>query len=757
MPLVASRSPLPSPQLDAGAPLLVLLHGWLGDRRDLRPLATALSVQGCCSLLSIDLPLHGDSARLDATDGASEMADAIWAEITRCAPRGPIVLLGYSLGGRLALQLAERYASTPLSSASPTPQTSPIANTPPIAASPTIAGVIALSCNPGLEDEGERCARASRDSQLASRLQKMDVAQFVEWLESEWYAAPLWGRLRAHPSFADMRTRRAEGVRLGARAAALEQESVGRKPSLWRWVEAPPVPLLFACGEEDPTYAPMAERLARCLAGENDGKPPLLQVSLVPCAAHAVLLEAHEHVASVCLSFLSLLHIPRPVGQAELLGAGALRLSLPRVVPFTLGLTSPLPLSRGQALTERAGFLLLLSGASDHPEQMDVRGVSELCPLPYFHSESCEQAHEQLCCVAQGLAGRVVPYELLRLGGAMHKWLNSPSLFPSVRCAVELGLLHLLTRSRASLANGVGQSLQLSSPRLGHAVESHVRINGLLTRSEGIQVAQAALASAGSELPGSLLDRMLCRRTWKLKVGGTSPLEEGASVGRLVRVCEDHGLRLRLDANQAWGREDASQFCTALRRELLGGGDSIGRVYPSPALDFCEEPLQADRLNELAELYLKEGLKYAVDESVLPAAQEFSMAQHGKNRHKSAGPHMQALRDALKGSGCAALILKPTLLGGIEVTAALAAEAAKENIPCVLTSAFESGVAHGHIALMASALGGPSFAQGLSTYERLKQDVLMPPFAETVVGGDLIDIRKVEAALNQTADTWEHQ
>ena len=97
-------------------------------------------------------------------------------------------------------------------------------------------------------------------------------------------------------------------------------------------------------------------------------------------------------------------------------------------------------------------------------------------------------------------------------------------------------------------------------------------------------------------------------------------------------------------------------------------------------------------------------------------------------------------------------MLKPTLLGGPEVTTALAAEAYACNVPVVLTSAFESGVTHAHVAILASVVGGASVAHGLSTYERLASDVLTPPFANAVVGGDLVDVGMAQAALDTTAD-----
>ena len=52
----------------------------------------------------------------------------------------------------------------------------------------------------------------------------------------------------------------------------------------------------------------------------------------------------------------------------------------------------------------------------------------------------------------------------------------------------------------------------------------------------------------------------------------------------------------------------------------------------------------------------------------------------------------------------------------------------------MLSSAFESGVALCHFALLAATLGA-DVAHGLGTFTRLAEDVLQPPFADLVDAG----------------------
>ena len=374
------------------------------------------------------------------------------------------------------------------------------------------------------------------------------------------------------------------------------------------------------------------------------------------------------------------------------------------------------------------------------------------------------------------------------------------------RCALEFALLHLLARARGvpSIAHLLQEA---AAPCV--AVQSHVRINGLVTRGESHALERAAdalMRQAPSSGIGGIVGGgggadggdgqggepggggLRAARTWKLKVGGSDPTAEGARVGRLVRGCAALGVRLRLDANQAWAPEAAAAFCAALRAEAAAAGDGAPPPWPSLApIDFCEEPLRAPCAGALQALHEAYSLPYALDESVLPAADALMSAppdpspadpssepspadpptepspgpsppeplphgsQGGEARPPASAP-VEDLRARLRAAGCAGLVVKPTLVGGVEASAALAAEAAAHGVDVIFTSAFESGVAHAHIALAAAALSGPSVAHGLSTYERLAVDVSTPPFRDTVTG-DLVALVRAQAALDATADS----
>ena len=81
--------------------------------------------------------------------------------------------------------------------------------------------------------------------------------------------------------------------------------------------------------------------------------------------------------------------------------------------------------------------------------------------------------------------------------------------------------------------------------------------------------------------------------------------------------------------------------------------------------------------------------------------------------------------EALQDHGYArAVVLKPTLLGGISPTLRLANRAKELGITPVISSAYETGV--GALGLIALAAGVGEIPAGLDTYRRLAEDVLDP-------------------------------
>lgn len=90
-----------------GGPTLVLLHGWGLNVRVWDGLAAALSDR--FRLVAVDLPGHGRSAWLPERASLEQQAEQVQEALAAIAAEHPAAehsLLGWSLGGQIALQLA---------------------------------------------------------------------------------------------------------------------------------------------------------------------------------------------------------------------------------------------------------------------------------------------------------------------------------------------------------------------------------------------------------------------------------------------------------------------------------------------------------------------------------------------------------------------------------------------------------------------------------------------------------------------------
>ena len=310
----------------------------------------------------------------------------------------------------------------------------------------------------------------------------------------------------------------------------------------------------------------------------------------------------------------------------------------------------------GERREMREGALLRLGDADGNV------GWGDLAPLPGFSRETLPEAVAALSAILPAILDRDLDAsDLVRPSGTFHTALDTAGLPSSGRFALDLALADL-----------AAQALDRTLPQALHPDPAvRLPLNGLLMGDRGAVVAQARrFAEAGYEAV-------------KLKVGRGAI---GGDIGtvRAVREALGPGVALRLDANRAWHRDDASRLAE----------------YVVPlGVAYVEEPL-ADPAG-LPELWLDTGLPIAVDESV----------QEGS---------------AIQGWAEAA-VLKPTLVGGLMATLCLGVEARSVGVRPVLSASFESGVGLRGVAALAAALGAEP--AGLDTYRWLAEDVVGPlPF-----------------------------
>jgi len=249
-----------------GAPALLLVHGFLGSRRDWEPVVAALA--GTARCIAVDLPGHGATGDPgdDALWSLPGCADRLARLLGEVAPGGAVVA-GYSLGGRVALHLATRHPSR-------------------------LRAAAIISASPGLADPVGRAARRGDDERLARRLEGEGLAAFLEG----WYDAPLFAPLRERPGFAGVLARR-RGNDAALLARSLRTMGLGAQEPLQRALPALGLPLLFLAGERDPKFAAIArDAAAACPAGE---------ARVLAGAGHALVEEEPGEVAAALAGLLA--------------------------------------------------------------------------------------------------------------------------------------------------------------------------------------------------------------------------------------------------------------------------------------------------------------------------------------------------------------------------------------------------------------------------------------------------------------------
>ncbi len=247
-------------------PPLVLLHGFMGTHADWQPLLPRLAQRFYC--LTPDWPGHGRTP-LTAADG---IGYAQWnaALAAALSARGlqRVRLVGYSLGGRLALDFALRY-----------PQ--------------RVQALALLSANPGLEEAEARRQRAAWDEANARRLRAEGLDAFLQ----NWYDLPLFASLERFPGLKDRLRARRGGQSAEAMAAVIQAMSPGRQPSRWAALHRLDMPVLALAGRLDSKYT----RLTARLAAAN----PRIHAVYLPFAGHALHLERPQRTAHILCAFFN--------------------------------------------------------------------------------------------------------------------------------------------------------------------------------------------------------------------------------------------------------------------------------------------------------------------------------------------------------------------------------------------------------------------------------------------------------------------
>ena len=250
----------------SGAPLL-LLHGFTGAASTWRDITS--SWDGW-RRIAVDLIGHGAS---DAPEDERRFTmDHCVADVVALLDELAIeraTVLGYSMGGRVALQLAA-------------------------AAPERVAALVLEGASPGMDDPAERAARVASDRALADDIERDGIEAFVD----RWERVPIFAT-QARLSD-DMRARQ-RCQRLANRpiglANSLRGMGAGAQTSLWPRLHELAMPALLIAGEDDVKYSEMARAMA--------SRMPDATVRVVPGAGHAAHLERPDVFSDHVKEFLT--------------------------------------------------------------------------------------------------------------------------------------------------------------------------------------------------------------------------------------------------------------------------------------------------------------------------------------------------------------------------------------------------------------------------------------------------------------------
>lgn len=247
-----------------GVPFL-FLHGFMAHSGIWKPVMEQLP--DSIYAVAVDLPGHGKTtADLNNLDFES-LSDALDEFISTHFNR-PIILLGYSLGGRIALYTALKYPER-------------------------FFGLILESTTPGIEDSKAREKRILEDQAKAEKLRNTEIRNYL----NDWYKLPVFASLQQRPDLIEKIINKKSGNDPNALAEVVVRLSPGRQKSLWNDLVRWDKPTLVMAGELDEKFCAVAKRMAPRIK-ESDLK-------IIPGAGHIVHLENHKDFMSALNFFLS--------------------------------------------------------------------------------------------------------------------------------------------------------------------------------------------------------------------------------------------------------------------------------------------------------------------------------------------------------------------------------------------------------------------------------------------------------------------
>jgi len=329
-----------------------------------------------------------------------------------------------------------------------------------------------------------------------------------------------------------------------------------------------------------------------------------------------------------------------------------LKLTRASLTPFTLPLVRQVGTGRGMVRSRR-GILLEIADSDG------LTGWGEATPMDGFYMESLQGAWDALT--------QFLPVLLEKNPNPVKKTVEQFRVaFPAATAAlsaIDTALCDLSARQLGcSMATFLAREFQTDAAL-------SLDVNALLIAQDDSRI----VAEAGDKFRQGF-------QTFKIKVGVQSIEEDLARVSGVRNALGDD-VKIRLDANGSWIREEAVRGL-----QLLSSFD----------IEYIEQPLSAGDLLGSACLRGEQPVLLAADEAVCSA---------------------EDMEKILKHQAADLIILKPAAVGGPHQAMRMGEYGARSAVPCITTTLMDGAVGRAMAAHVAAALRPfhPSYACGLAT------------------------------------------
>ncbi|CAI9394660.1 2-succinyl-6-hydroxy-2,4-cyclohexadiene-1-carboxylate synthase [Niallia sp. Sow4_A1] len=249
-----------------GEPLL-LLHGFTGDSGTWFPFIPLWKKS--YKVIAVDIIGHGktDSPE-EAEKYAMKESVAHIKAVIDYLRLAPVHILGYSMGGRLALAYCSEYPET-------------------------VKKLILESASPGLQTELERKQRRIQDEKLGDSILEQGIIHFV----NKWEKIPLFkSQERLDPTIKRaIRNQRLANNPIGL-ANSLKGMGTGAQSSYWSRISRLSIDTLLITGELDRKFYQIAEEMVK--------KNKNIRHLNVNNAGHAIHVEKPEIFGTIVMEFL---------------------------------------------------------------------------------------------------------------------------------------------------------------------------------------------------------------------------------------------------------------------------------------------------------------------------------------------------------------------------------------------------------------------------------------------------------------------